>query len=385
MTFELPEFLKNRGTDDNHKLMLEIMPDDIDMSQGNDLWNLTRGSALLGAEICQFVLPEVLKNIFPAWSYGSFLDAHGKTRAMFRRSATAANGIITVTASKEATVPMGSIFSTASVNDEPSVDYRTLHEVTIPKDESVQIAVECTQTGTIGNTKANTIVFVTSRLTGIVSVINEADVTGGTEEEDDDTFRNRIMEYDATQGDSFVGCVADYKRWALSVDGVGSVAVIPAQDDSGLVTLIITDMNGDPATVDLCNDVYNYIISPDAPFERKTVPNSSLLVKAPDTMPIGVKATVELVSGADITAVTVLLKERIALYLADAISDGEVKLTQIGRVLSGITGVNDYKDLVIGAKIDGSISYGTTNIPITKSQLPVVNEADLILTVGTVV
>lgn len=383
--FKTPEFLQNKSTDNIHKDMLGQLPTDIDTSEGNHVWNLTRPTALVTAEICQFILPEVIKLIFPEWSYGSFLDAHAKTRNISRRAAVAANGFLTITAGdKEITIPAGSLFATASINDEPSVDYETLEEVTIPANESVQVEIQCTQTGIIGNTQAGTIVLVASKLTGVAAVINEAAIMGGTEEEDDETLIGRLEEYDRTQGDSFVGNVSDYRRWATSVDGVGEVTVIPATDDSGLVTIIVTDLNGDPATAGLCENVYNYIMRPDDPPSRLAPVNALLLVKAPDTTPIGVKVIVELDKGVDIEAVKEAFMAQLALYLPVALDEGEVKLTQVGAVLSAIPGVNDYRELQIGAKINGTITYGTTNIPITNTMLPVINEEDLIMESGTV-
>ena len=59
-----------------------------------------------------------------------------------------------------------------------------------------------------------------------VTLVNNADkITGGAEEEDDESLRLRIAEYDETSGESFVGCDADYIRWAKEVSGVGTVLV----------------------------------------------------------------------------------------------------------------------------------------------------------------
>lgn len=382
--FETPDFLKNKSTEDFHKMMLDELPADIDKSGGNHVWNKTRPTALVAAFICEYVIAEAVKQILPEWSYGTFLDGHAKTRRITRRAATAANGYITVTASAKATIPAGSLFSTASINDEPSVDYRTLEEVTIMAGESVKIPVECTQTGTIGNTQAGTIVLVASKLTNVSAVINEEDITGGTEEEDDETLKLRIEEFDKTQGDSFVGNLADYKRWATDVDGVGEATPIPPTDDSGIVTIILTDMNGEPATEKLCENVYNYIMKPDDPYNRLAPVNAILVVKAPDTMSICIKATIELKAGASMEDVKIAFMSAVALYLPIALEEEEVKYTRICNILGDTPGVNDYKDVQIGAKSGDTITYGTSNIPITNTQLPVIDEKDLTLTGGTV-
>ena len=64
--------------------------------------------------------------------------------------------------------------------------------------------------------------------------------------------------------------------------------------------------------------------------------------------------------------------------------DGEVKYSRIWSALSATEGVNDFKDLQIGASSSGTVTYGTSNITITNSQLPSVSSDNLTLTSGTV-
>lgn len=379
-----PDFLKNRSTEDNFKKITEILPQDIDLSAGNHAWNMTRPTALGMAEMCEAILPRVLQLIIPSWSYGTYLDGHAKSRNMSRRPATAATGEITITGKAGLVIPTGSLFSTAAVNDDPSVDYATEVSATIPAEGSVTIPVTCTQTGIVGNTPENTIVLTSSRLTGITSVTNAAPITGGTEEETDEALRVRIDEADQSQNSSYTGCPADYKRWATSVAGVGEATVISAQDDSGLVQIILTDANGDPATTDLCEAVYNYIMRPDAPDKRQAPVGANLTVSPPDTITISVKATIELKDAATIEAVKTAYAASLAEYLPEAFSDGEIKYSRVWACLASTAGVNDFTALQIGIKDGASVTYGTSNISVSASQLPTISEDDLVLTAGTV-
>lgn len=382
--FSNPEFLENCSPDDFHAYMREILPADIDMSEGGHAWNLTRPSALIAAQICEFILPEVIRLISPEWSYGEFLDGHAKARNIIRKEATAASGILTITGDPGVEIPAGSLFSTAAVNEEPSVDYETLEDATIPDSGSVNVAIQCTQTGEVGNTAVNTIVLVASRNTGITAVTNKEAVTGGTEEESDTSLQERILEYDQGQGSSFVGSVSDYKRWATSVDGVGEATIIPAQDDSGLVRIILSDANGSPATENLCEEVYNYIMRPDSPEERLAPVNAYLRVEAPSTIAISIKVTVELEEGATLEAVKAAYKAKLADYLLVALDDGEIKYTRVAAALAATEGANDFSGLQVGIKDGATVTYGTANIAINETQLPVIAEEDLILTEGTV-
>ena len=380
--FKTPDFLLNRTTDDNHRLMQSIMPADIDMSEGGHAWNTTRPTALIVAELCEFVLPEVIKLIFPEWSYGEFLDHHAKDRRLFRKEAHAAFGHLTITGNENTVIPIGSLFSTAAVNGQPSVDYATLETVTIPETGSVTVEVQCTQTGTIGNTPAKTVVLLGSNLFGIKEITNPEAITGGTEEETDESLALRIMEYDRSMGDNYVGSAADYKRWAESVDGVGNATIIPAQDTSGLVTIILTDANGAPATEQLCTSVYNHIMRPDNMYETLAPVNALLSVEPPSTMEICVKATVELDNDATLESVKEAFAAQLSLYLPVAMDEGEIKYTRVAAALAATDGANDFSDLQICLKADGT--YGTSNIKITTRELPTISTEDLILTSGTV-
>lgn len=381
--FSTPEFLLNRSTDDIHQIMIDNLPADLDLSWGGHAWNLTRPTALVAAYLCEFILPEVIRLIMPEYSYGEFLDGHAKNRKITRRPAVAAAGEITITGDPNTIIPKGSLFATASINGEPSVDYVTLEEAVIPEIGSVTVAIQCTKTGLIGNTNEQTIIMVGGKITGITGVINEKEVTGGVEEESDEDLIIRILEYDRTIGISYTGCPADYKRWAKEVPGVGEAIIIEAQDDSGLVTIILTDANGKPANEILCETVYNYIMRPDDPDQRPAPINANLLVIPPYPIEFSLRATIELAAGYTIEAVRTALAANLAQYFPQATDDAEIKYTRVAAVLSATQGVNDYSDLQIGVHGDEA-SYGTKNIPISKSQLPAIDEDDLQLTSGSV-
>ena len=383
--YTTPTFLQNQSVEDIFQGMLTIIPEDIDVSQGSHTWNFLRPTALVGAYLCEYVLPQVIMLIFPEWSYGEFLDAHAQVRGITRKAATAATGEITITGAANTVIPAGSIFSTVSMNnDDPSIDYATLSEATIPSSGTVTVAAQCTQTGTIGNTGANTVVLVSSRLNGVTSVTNEEEFTGGTNVESDDALKVRINEYDTEQGESFTGNVSDYKRWATSVPGVGDATIVPANDDTGLVTIILTDSNGDPATEQLCTQVYNYIMAPDDPDQRLAPINAYLSVIGPEAVKIGIKATVELVDEYTIEDVQEAFYAQVATYLQTAMEEREIKITRIAAALSATEGVNDFSALQIGEKRGGSVDYGTTNIALTSDELPMIELNDIILTEGTV-
>lgn len=379
--FITPAFLENHGPDELQGLGTSIMPGDIDLSEGGHPWNFTRAAALMAAEICEFIMPEAIRVFAPGYSYGTYLDDHARARAMSRHAATAATGLLTITGEADSVIPAGSIFSTSSINGEPSVDYQTIEEAVIPSNGTVSVHVECTQTGTIGNAAFATVIHVGSKITGITSVTNDAAITGGTEEESDESLIERIENYDRSLGTTYGGSPADYKHWAESVDGVGKASVIPAQDNSGLVTIVLTDANGDPATETLRNAVYDHIMAPNDQYARLAPTGASLSVVAPSTVKLAVQATVELAGDATAESVKANLLKNLQDYLPEALADKEIRYSRITRELSNTSGVYDYADVKIGVNNGGSITYGTDNIAVSQVQLPSVEEEDLHLTV----
>jgi len=171
----------------------------------------------------------------------------------------------------------------------------------------------------------------------------------------------------------------------MSVPGVGDATIIPAQDENGLVTIIVTDANGAPATTELCADVYNYIMKPDEPAARLAPVNAYLMVTPPQTIAIAVSATVELDTGVTLDAVRAEFAAQLALYLPTAMEQGEVKYSRVAAVLAAVEGAYDFTDLKIGVNDgSGTITLGTSNITVSNKQLPSISEDNLILNGGLV-
>ncbi len=369
----MPKFLSEKSLENIHKKMLAELPEDLDKSQGQHVYNLTKPTALIASELCQQTIPNVLRIIFPMWAYGEWLDRHAYVRGISRRPATASSGTLTLVVTAGTRIPAGAKFSTASVDGKPAVTFRATKAL-IADGETLELPVECTETGPSGNVIAHTVVFKVTKLDGVKAVDNNTAITGGTDEEDDESLRARILEIDRSKSVSYVGSISDYKRWSREVAGVGEVTVIPAEDDSGLVKLVITDSNGDPANENLCREVYDHIMSPDDPDFRLTAPNVKLLVTPPDIINVRIEAIVEMLPASNIEAVKKLFIRSAQAYLDTARSDGEVRHTQIARLLAETDGVYDY-DLLL-------LNGGTDNVPLTSTQLPCLKAEDVKLTEG---
>ena len=370
--FVAPSFLDNQSVETIHKRMLNNLPNDIDKSEGSFVWDNTFPTAYEKSYFSEYLMSEAIKLIFPMFSemYYEIMDYHAATRGMKRKPAVYATGILTINGTDGTVIPSGTEFSTVSIENEENVVFHTTEYAEITGD-SIQVPIQANEAGIIGNVAVGTIILKQNNISGISSVTNETATSGGTEEESTQELGKRIVEYDKTQGLSFVGSVSDYKRWALEVPGTGNAIVIPAEDDSGLVTIVLTDSNGGSANSELCTSVYNHIMSPDDP-DLKLAPciGVKLSVVPPSTVAITVSAIVELDGTNSIDNIRTEYLAQLKSYLSGTAADeGEIKYTKVGSILSGISGVKDYKNL--------SLNSGTANISIQKTQLAVCNSVTL--------
>ena len=366
---ELPDFLNNSSEKEIHEKMLSNLPEDIDKSEGGFPWDFTRPTAIEIAELKEYVLVEVLKSLSPVTCEESYLlDYHADGRGLVRRESVNATGYVTVTAKAGLVIPLGYGFSTEADDEGNTIDFVTTEEVTVDSLGNAKIPIEAAEGGSASNVGVNAIVLHTGDETGelldeIISVTNEEAVTGGLDEEDDDTLRERIVEYDRSHDISYVGNVADYKRWALSVPGVGAVTVIPAKDDSGIIKIILMDQNGVPASKQIQDAVYDYIMRPDSESDRLAPPNAVLEITAPETVVVNISAVVYL-REAEIGDVQNDLKAALQSYLLNVSSnDSAVRISAINSILGSVSGIYDYDSVQINGV--------SKNVDLESGQMPV--------------
>lgn len=384
--FQIPEFLKDTSSEEEiHKKMLDELPEDLDKSEGGYVYDLTRPTAIEVARMKEFELVEAIKLIWPRFAEGIYLDYHAETRGLERKEAINAVGKLHIEGKTGTLIPEGTIFTTESINDEPEKEYETLEAAEIIEDVngvgSVDVSIQSVEAGINGNGAANTVILQEDLIEGIMSVTNPEPISGGMEAEDDDSFRERIMEYDQTQEDSFIGNVSDYKRWALSVEGVGSATIIPPrnEDDGGIIRIVITDANGEVASQELCKEVQDYIMQPDSPENRLAPVNAVIQVEPQQNMPIIISASVEL-EDAKIETVTEDFKKGLKNYLKNTGNDGEIRYTQVCKVLGDTAGIYDYANLTIQPADMQEVraaAVGEKNIPVVPGSIPVIQSITL--------
>ena len=360
--FTIPEFLQNVDVDTIHQAMLDQLPEDIDKTEGGFVWDLTRPTAVIASELLEFYAPEIIKLIFPQWSYGEYLDLLAPAYQVTRKAANAASVVLKLTGVGGTAIPSGTLFCTEEDADVPSIVFSTNDPVTIGSGGTVTVHATAVEAGTASNVDAGTIILMSEPIKGVETITNEAAATGGTEEEDDDSLRERMQQSAENSDTSYIGNMSDFKRWAESVDGMGTAIVMMDWNGPETVKIICTDANGVAANDSILAAVYDKIMSPDTPINRLAPPNTILTVEAPEFVDITYSFSVVLTGDFTTDTVKESFEAKLDEYYKTVSTDGAVRYTSVAAMLSETEGVQDFKDLLI----NGSSS----NIAVSMDQYP---------------
>nr|WP_325297165.1 baseplate J/gp47 family protein [uncultured Dysosmobacter sp.] len=375
--FTAPEFIGDQTAEAIQQRMMDALPPDIDNTEGGWPWDFTMPTALEKAELLQFHLIEALKIMFPQWSYDTWLDLHAGGHAITRLPANAATGKLYIEGVAGTEIPLGFSFAVPAAGTQPAIEFITTEAATIGEEGNVTVPVMAAVAGPTGNVPADTIVLMSDPMKGITSITNQEPTTGGTEGESDDSLRERVLTAERTADASFVGCDADYIRWAKEVPGVGTPFVIANWDPDvkNSVKLVLLDGNGLPANEQIQTAVYNHIMHPEDPIQRKAPIGAILTVCAPTMKAItyAFKATLE--AGYDAESVTEAIKATIQDYYTTAKAENLVQYIEIHAIITRTPGIYDFTGLTMNGSTE-NIALAADEYPQTASLDPGIPEED---------
>ncbi|HHQ5499575.1 TPA: baseplate J/gp47 family protein [Clostridioides difficile] len=347
----IPVFL-TEDEDSVHERMLSNFQD-VSTLEGDFIYDATRPTAEQIAELKQLGLQNNLRIAFPQTSYGTYLEWLGECKGVFKNQPTKATGVITFTGMQGTIITKGTIVTTIATDEKQSIEFELLETKTIGANETVDIKAECRIAGTIGNVSNNTITVLLGSISGVKSVTNKEDFRGGTDIEDEEHFRERVLV--AEQEDKLSGASSDYIRWAKEVDGVGYAYVVPEWAGAGTVKVLILDKNRKAATQELIDKVQEYIyplnISEGENRDGKAPIGALVTVVTPDTLLINVKASFIFSNGFSEETVLNNLKTKIDKYLDKIDLGGTVSYNAIQAIVGSMMltdeGIEDFSNLTI--------------------------------------
>ena len=368
--FKLPEELRNVSAAEIEQRILARLPDTIDKTEGGFVWDFTMPTALEEAELLEFWLPLALKTMSHIWAKGYWLDLHAYDCGLERLSPTYSYGDVEVVTTEAVTFPAGFIFSVPSENSSPAIEFETLEEISCDEATTLTIHVKAVESGTGSNVKHDTITIMKTPIRGVESITNPSATSGGTAAEDDESLRQRIDDYYAGRGASFVGNKKDYERWARMVAGVGYAHCIPTYDGANSVKLVIADANGDPANNEILRAVEKFIFGTGHDDINRLAPIgvAKYEVSAPDLVTINYSLDIKLEDDFTLEQVEELIRDNLGKFYATLADDdnyfSELRYVAVSKVILETNGVADFKHLRINGTRE-NISFAEDEMPMT--------------------
>lgn len=232
--------------------MLAQVDPSLDTRQGSMI-QTALGPVAWYLEGLYMALSQIQQNSNPSTAVGEALELLTAARNVNRTQARAAvrRGTFNVE------IPTGSQFRT--INGADSLVF-TSGNLISSSDGSYVYQLTCNTPGSAGNSYTGALLPVTA-IAGLTSATIGAVITAGTDEETDDSLRNRyFLSFDTP---AFGGNISSYRQTILALDGVGAVQVYPAWDGGGTVLCSILGDDLKPALPATVQEVQNYICPPE--------------------------------------------------------------------------------------------------------------------------
>lgn len=191
------------------------------------------------------------RQIFPDTADFEELKKHAATRGVYPKSATVAGSSIEIAGSPGVPLPVGSqvrLIATGTV-------LFTTATVTVGLDGIGTAPVSTVETGASLNGLEGTAVLSSPPL-GIDGNCTLAVLVGGTDDEKRESLLGRYL--DVLRFPPSGGSIADYRRWALSVDGVSTALIIPKRRGGNSIDVVITSA-GRPSSAAVITACQAYI------------------------------------------------------------------------------------------------------------------------------
>lgn len=196
-----------------------------------------------------------LKNqLFATTAQNEYLDYHAEERGLKRKHSLKAKGevlfALEYTINSDVLIPKGTVVSTS---DETPLRFITTRDGVIKSGSvNVKVPVEAEYGGKKYNVATGKIDCANTAVQNVILIYNPAPITGGSDEENDEKLRERLLYIHNHHNNSTN--TAYYKNLAHSVPGVYSVGVIPKERGVGTINVYI-NREGQDASTELIDQV----------------------------------------------------------------------------------------------------------------------------------
>lgn len=195
---------------------------------------------------------KALLNAYPSAADEESLELNGYNMGVDRLEETFATGQITIIA-EEGTVINAGLKAIRKSDDFKYTIQDTVTVGLVP----VVVNIIADVKGKIGNTYVGGIDSL-SDMEGIQDVSNDNEISNGTDKEEIETYRDRIVSF--TRRPKRSGNSAHYVEWAEEVEGIERAKCFPAWDGGGTVKVTAISDTFEPITAEKRIEMENYIL-----------------------------------------------------------------------------------------------------------------------------
>lgn len=333
---------------------LAPMADRVQTREGSFAYELTAPVAMELYKIYQG-LAALLPAIYVDAGSGGFIDLACARYGITRKPGAKAAASMTFRGAPGTRIPAGATFLSGS-----GLEFLLDSNVTISANGAGEGVVTAVEIGDAYNLPAGELTQMTVNLTGL-NAWTSGEAQGGADEESDEALVGRLYDYWCKPATS--GNVYDYQRWALEVDGVGAVKVLPLWNGPGTVKVLLCSPERRGVDAAVVSSAAGHI-------ETLRPIGAAVTVESAGETAIDVNATLRLDGSVALAAVKAQLVSKLDTYLQGmAFENYTVLYNRIAFLVLDCDGVTDYTSLTVNG--------GTGNVEVPADKVPVVGTVTL--------
>lgn len=232
------------------------------------------------------------------------LEKRASEYGVTRKLGQKAKGAVTFTGTVGAIVPKGTLVSTTT-----GLLFETDHEIKLTEAEGT-VNITAKEIGSMYNLEVGTITNLPMPVSSVVSISNKVKTIGGVNKETDKELLGRIL--DKIKNPSNGGNIADFRRWATEVNGVGDAKVFPLWNGNGTVKIV-------PITTEKKAPDSNIIANVKNNIEAKKPIFGQVTVEAPLETTVNISAKIKMDHNYSLDIIKEEYNKRIKKYIEDSV------------------------------------------------------------------
>ena len=271
----------------------------------------------------------VSKQCFPQTAAGEYLDYHAELRALERKQAEYARGVVRFygdgAGEEDRTIPAGTVCMTQGY-----VRFSTLEDgVLVAGETYVDIPVQAEQAGSASNVAPGSVRLMATTPVGVTGCSNPTAMAGGSDRESDEQLRERILSSFARLPNG-ANC-AYYEEAAKSFEQVVAAVALPKKRGVGTVDVVVATQSGVPEKA-LLDDIRRQI-------EKIREIAVDVAVVAPERVMVDVSVQI---AAQDFEVVAPLVEQAVRGHFDGGLLGEHVLRAQLGNLIYSVAGVENY-------------------------------------------